>query len=105
MNNNDSFGSNATTSSNAFGSDASNCSSPSMITVSCLDVYSHAANSHTIPNGTNIDGFFKNTLNITSSPKNFIVKINGSNATSGQNLMPGDSVQITPTKIQGGCCR
>ena len=105
MTDQNSFGSNATTPSNAFGSDASTCSTPSMVTVSCLDVYSHAANNHTVPSGTDIDTFFKNTLNITSSPKNFVVKINGSNATAGQTLLPGDSVQITPTKIQGGCCR
>tara|TARA_B100002019_G_scaffold223498_1_gene196408 strand:- start:194 stop:499 length:306 start_codon:yes stop_codon:yes gene_type:complete len=100
--NDNSFGSNTTT--EAFGSNDTNSScSNSMMTVSCLDVYSHSANSHSIPTGTSIDSFFKNNLNISASPKNFIVKINGANATSGQVLQPGDSVQITPTKIQGGC--
>jgi hypothetical protein len=73
------------------------------MTVSCLDIYNHSSKDYTVAAGTSIDSFFKNDLNINAAPKNFIVKINGLNAEAGQVLQPGDSVQVTPTKIQGGC--
>ena len=75
---------------------------PTGMTVSCLDIYNHSSKDYTLSTGTTIDSFFKNNLNINSAPKNFIVKINGANAEAGQVLNPGDSVQVTPTKIQGG---
>ena len=73
------------------------------MTISCLDIYNHSSKSYDVASGTTIDAFFKNNLNINAAPKNFIVKINGMNAEAGQTLSPGDSVQVTPTKIQGGC--
>ena len=73
------------------------------MTISCLDIYNHSSRDYTITAGTTIDSFFKTSLNISAAPKNFIVKINGMNAEAGQVLNPGDSVQVTPTKIQGGC--
>ena len=103
MDNNTTFGATETQTCNTTfgGTDAVN-HAPTM-TISCLDIYNHSSRDYTVASGTTIDSFFKTGLNINAAPKNFIVKINGMNAEAGQTLNPGDSVQVTPTKIQGGC--
>jgi formyltetrahydrofolate synthetase len=102
MNPESTFGATETQTCNTtFGGTDTNTSST--INVSCLDVYNHTSQDYVIPSGTTIDSFFKDNLKINAAPKNFIVKINGMNAEAGQTLNPGDSVQVTPTKIQGGC--
>jgi hypothetical protein len=102
MSYNDTFGANETQNCNTSFGTTETTTAPTMISVDCLDIYNHSSKNYDIPNGTSIDAFFKNHLNISSSPKNFIVKINGMNAEAGQTLGLGDSVQVTPTKIQGG---
>jgi len=98
--NNETFGATDTQNCNTtFGGTNTNAT----MNISCLDIYNHSSKDYSVSNGTTIDSFFKNHLNISSAPKNFIVKINGQNAEAGQSLNPGDSVQVTPTKIQGGC--
>ena len=96
---NETFGS--TGGNQTFGS-TNVAAAPRMIEVSCLDVYSHETRTFQVPEGLSINAFFKDHLNISSDPKNFNIRVNHTDALSGQGLQPGDRILVTPTKIEGG---
>jgi hypothetical protein len=99
-NGNDIFGSTGTNDQTFGATDTATASST--IQVTCMDVYSHQSKTYSIPDGTSINSFFKDHLNIESNPKNFNIRVNHTDARVGQNLRTGDHILVTPTKIEGG---